>query len=341
MQRLIDRTGGRGGAPANGRYSQTVAEPRDPLTRIIGESPGIREAKQTLRLHACFPTSVLILGATGTGKGLAAEVLHEQSRRPGEFVLVNCATIQSDLAESQLFGHEQGSFTDAKKKRVGAVERAHQGTLFLDEITELPGRLQAKLLTVLDDGWFETVGGSKAKRSEFRLVAATSADLGELVDQRRFREDLYFRIKACTIQLPDLSDRGFDVVLLGRSLLHHISRDIGREVRIAPGAEQLLLQRPWPGNVRQLANTLMLATVRSEDGLIDEATMDDVLDNAEESGPRSARWIPTMEEAVERARREAIERAFAATGRDLAKAARLLDISPSTLYRYRRELGME
>lgn len=333
----------RTGSPALDALRKVSAEARqNELARIVGESPGIREAKRAIRMHAHFGTSVLILGATGTGKGLVAHVLHSMSQRRGEFVHINCATIQPELADSYLFGHEPGSFTGAgPRRRIGAVERANGGTLFLDEITELPLHVQAKLLTVLDDGQYEPVGGSRSKYSEFRLVVATSADLGALVEQGQFREDLYYRIQNRVIRLPDLADRGFDVVLLARALLDRISRDIGREVTITREAEALLLRHHWRGNVRQLCSVLMEAVVQADGSLISQVTMDDVLGSNRDPKSGARKWIPTLEEVDQGAKREAIERALAATGGNKAEAARLLGISTSSLYRYRRKLGME
>ena len=329
--------------PALAALRKASAEARQiELSRIVGESPGIREAKRAISLHAQFGTSVLILGATGTGKGLAAHVLHAMSGRRGEFVHLNCATISPELADSHLFGHEPGAFTGAgSRRRVGAIERAHGGTLFLDEITELPLHIQAKLLTVLDDGRYEPVGGSRTKYSEFRLVVATAVDLGMLVERGEFRQDLYYRIHTRMIRLPALADRGYDIALLARVFVARISHDIGREIIIEPAAEALLFCRQWRGNVRQLYSVLMEAVVQADGSSICEVTMGDVLDGAPDSSPSGPRWIPTLDEAVDRATRETIERALAASGGNRAEAAKLLGISLSSLYRYRRELGLE
>lgn len=312
------------------------------LARIIGESPQIRDARARLKMHAPLGTSVLILGETGTGKGLAATVLHALSRRKGRFVHVNCATISPELADSRLFGHERGAFTSARDRRIGAVERADRGTLFLDEITELPVGLQAKLLTVLDDGCYERVGGSESRRSRFRLVAATSADVERVLGEGQLRSDLYYRIQTGIIRLPSLAARGYDVVLLARKLVERLVGEIGCVPgQLTRGAEALLLGRAWPGNIRQLRALMTTALIRAEDGLIDEALMSDIIESKHASSPDTPRWLPTLEEAVETAKREAIARALAATGGNKTAAAELLGVSPRTLYRCRQELGLE
>lgn len=313
------------------------------LARIVGQSPAIREIKRQIRLHAPLQTSVLMLGDTGTGKGLAADVLHALSGRAGECVHRNCATIKPSLADSNLFGHEPGAFTDARGRRVGAIERADGGTLFLDELTELPGEVQAKLLTVLDDGYYERVGGSETRRSDFRLVAATAAKIDEALERGKLRADLYFRIRTSVIHLPPLADRGYDVVLLARALLDDVAAEI-RLDRSTPeltrSAETLLLGRSWPGNIRGLKYVLATALIRAEDGVIDEAAMGEALDANLDMSSEPSDWLPTLAEAEEIARRETIQRALAVTEGNLTKAARLLGISPSTLYRHRLKLGL-
>lgn len=313
-----------------------------PLARIVGQSPAIRLAKAELSTHAPLGTSVLIVGETGTGKGLAADVLHALSRRPGECVHVNCATIVPELAESRLFGHERGAFTSAHKQHVGAIERAHEGTLFLDELTELTTQVQAKLLTVLDNGRYERLGGTSVRESRFRLVAATSADIERALATGRLRTDLYHRIRTAFIRLPPLAVRGYDVVLIARELAGRVAADVGRaSFRLTQEAEAQLLGRAWDGNVRQLRNVLTTALIRAEDGLIDDKVMGMAIDTEALSPSDRSRWLPTLDEALEAAKREAIARALAAAEGNKAEAAELLGISTSTLYRYRRELGME
>lgn len=325
-----------------GATAEPVAHDRIQLARIIGESPSIREAKKRLRMHAPLGTSVLLLGETGTGKGLAADVLHALSHRQGKFIHVNCATISPSLADSHLFGHERGAFTSARDRRIGAVERADRGTLFLDEITELPVELQAKLLTVLDDGSYERVGGSESRRSRFRLVAATSADIEQVLATDQLRSDLYYRIQTGIIRLPPLAARGYDVVLLAREIIKRLVGEIGcAPGQLTRGAETLLLGRMWYGNIRQLRAILTTALIRAVDGLVDETLMSEILDADQTPSPHAPRWLPTIEEAVGTAKREAIARALAATGGNKSAAAELLGISASTLYRYRQELGLE
>lgn len=327
---------------ASRRADPSSREEDDPLSEIVGTSRAVREIRTKLRLYAPLATSVLLLGETGTGKGLAARVLHELSGRQGDFVHVNCATVSPSLADSHLFGHERGAFTSARDRRIGAVERADGGTLFLDELTELPVELQAKLLTVLDDGCYERVGGSETRQSNFRLVAATAADLGEMLDKGTLRGDLYYRIKTALIRLPSLVRRGHDAVLLSRELVPRLVREIGcGPVALTPLAEARLLGREWPGNIRQLKGVLTSAIIHAEDGIVNEAIMDQAIGNDEESSRRPSRWLSTLDEALANAKREHILRALAATDGNKELAAKLLGISTRTLFRYRKELGIE
>lgn len=335
--------GGRSSSQArSGRTNASSRESDDPLREIVGTSRAVREIRTKLRLYAPLATSVLLLGETGTGKGLAAKVLHELSGRQGDFVHVNCATISPTLADSHLFGHERGAFTDARNRRIGAIERANRGTLFLDELTELPVELQAKLLTVLDDGRYERVGASETRQSAFRLVAATAANVDDMLEGGTLRSDLYYRIGVASIRLPSLAQRGHDAVLLSRELVPKLVREIGcGPVTLTPLAETRLLGREWPGNVRQLKGVLSSAIIHAEDGIVNETIMDRVIGRDEEGGPRPSRWLSTLDEALANAKREHILRALAATDGNKDLAASLLGISTRTLYRYRKELGID
>jgi len=240
------------------------------LERLVGVSPGIRTVKEQLRRFAPTEAPVLLLGSTGTGKGLAADIIHRISGRPGSFEPVNCATLTRDLGVSQLFGHRRGAFTGAVDSAAGAVERADLGTLFLDEVTDLPPEVQPALLTVLEDGRYLPLGESKARQSRFRVVAATAKPIEKMVEEGEFRGDLYARLRTCRIRLPDLADRGADVVLIARSLLPDISARMGRpSLRLSPTACAALLDSEWPGNVRDLASVLIGAVLATDDERIE------------------------------------------------------------------------
>ncbi len=238
---------------------------------IVGRSVPLRRALAAAAQVAPTSASVLLLGETGTGKELFARAVHDGSpRREKPFVRVNCAAIPSTLMESELFGHERGAFTGAVRSREGRFALADRGTLFLDEVGELSPELQPKLLRVLQEGEFETVGGTRTRKVDVRIVAATHRDLEAEVRAGRFREDLYFRLAVFPIRLPPLRERGDDVVLVARTLLARIARSLGRPV---PGLDEadvaLLLSHSWPGNVRELSNVLERAVITAGGGRLD------------------------------------------------------------------------
>ena len=225
---------------------------------MVGESPAFQSVLKSVRTVAPTDTTVLILGETGTGKELVARAIHESSKRSkGSFVKVNCAAIPASLLESELFGHEKGSFTGAVSQKIGRFELAHEGTLFLDEIGELPLELQPKLLRAIQDQEFERLGGTRTIRTDARLVAATNRDLKAMVEQNKFRSDLYYRLNVFPVSVPPLRERREDIPLLTRYFVqkhaHRMSRNIDT---IAPSVLDLLTQYDWPGNIRELQNVL-------------------------------------------------------------------------------------
>ncbi len=224
---------------------------------IVGESTKMQDVYKIIERIASTNVTILVRGETGTGKELIAAAIHKRSNRANEpFVKINCAAITETLLESELFGHEKGAFTDAKEMRKGRFELADKGTLFLDEIGDISPNLQVKLLRVLQEREFERVGGSKTIKVNVRIVAATNRNLEKMVQEGKFREDLYYRLNVIPINLPALRERGDDIKLLVNFFLETAIKNHKREVIITPKAMDTLCAYPWPGNIRELQNTI-------------------------------------------------------------------------------------
>ncbi len=232
---------------------------------MVGRSEALREVFDQIRMVAPTDSTVLICGETGTGKELVARAIHRLSARSAHpFVRCTCAAIPAGLLESELFGHEKGSFTDAVAQRIGRFELASRGTIFFDEIGDTPLELQPKLLRVLQEREFERLGSSHTLRSEARLIAATNADLLQMVASKRFRPDLYYRLSVFPIHVPPLRERPADIPLLVRHFARDAARRLNRRVsRIDPAAMDALVAHCWPGNVRELQNLVERAVIRS------------------------------------------------------------------------------
>ena len=235
----------------------------EPTPEIIGEAPAMQEVFRAIGRLARSHITVLINGESGTGKELVAKALHRHSpRAKNPFIALNMAAIPKDLMESELFGHEKGAFTGAQLRRAGRFEQANGGTLFLDEIGDMPAELQTRLLRVLADGEFYPVGAHLAIKVDVRIIAATHQNLEILVDQGRFREDLFHRLNVIRIHIPALRERKQDIPLLLRHFLHHAAAELGVEIKtLKPEAEAFLSTLEWPGNVRQLENSCRWLTV--------------------------------------------------------------------------------
>jgi len=233
------------------------------VNELIGCSTGLRRTWESVRLVAKTDAAVLIQGETGTGKELVARAIHDESlRRSGPFVTLNCAAMPSGLIESELFGHERGAFTGAWAQTTGRFHLAHQGTLFLDEIGDLPLELQPKLLRVLQEQEFERLGGTRTIHVDVRVVAATNQDLGQMVADRRFRADLFYRLNVFPIEIPSLRQRSEDIPLLAWHFLNRLARRMNKDVTHIPSDVMDALRRhDWPGNVRELQNFLERAMI--------------------------------------------------------------------------------
>ena len=322
------------------------------VDNIIGESPTIREVRGMIRrigtlstLTSNSPPCVLITGETGTGKDLVARAIHHCGpRRDAPFVHINCTAISEHLAESELFGHVKGAFTDARAERRGLFELADKGTLFLDEIGHMPLALQAKLLTAIDHRTIRPVGGSQERKVDAHLIAATNRNLAEAVSEGQFRDDLYHRLKVITVRLPSLRERGHDVELLAR---HFLSVQAARSGSIAedfsPEAVSAMREYDWPGNVRELAHSVERAVLFADSPMIRSIHMNlqQVQSKGqatiEMSGSTSIRLdfsenCPTLEEVEY----QIIQAALQHSSFNLTRAARILGISRDAV-RYRLE----
>lgn len=317
---------------------------------ILGESPPVRLLKEQVERIAALESpggagapTVLLLGETGTGKGLVARAIHQQSpRASGPFVEINCAAIPSSLLEAELFGYERGAYTDARAAKPGLFEAAEGGTLFLDEIGHMDPSLQVKLLKAIEDKVVRRLGGLRSKTVNARLIAATNRDLEEAIVEGAFRQDLYFRLKVLTIELPSLRTRGPDITLLARHYLDWYARQYGRPPKtLAPDAVAFLLAYPWPGNVRELAHVMERATllhgeptVKVEDlGLSSEKMQRPVAISAD---GRVQVDFGSGGIVLDEVERQLIVKALDASGWNRSQAAQLLGISRDTL-RYRME----
>ncbi len=310
--------------------------------QLIGRSKAMEELFRQMELVAASRANVLILGESGTGKELVANALHDNSARcDGRFLPINCAAIPAEILESELFGHERGAFTGAGARQVGKFELADGGTLFLDEIGELPFGMQVKLLRVLEEREFMRVGGSETIKVDIRLIAATNQDLEALVETRRFRSDLYYRLKVVTVKIPPLRDRPCDIPLLANHFLVQYGKENHREgMSFSPEAMRHLMSVRWEGNVRELRNLVESLVVLAPNL---EIRVEDVPEEYLQAGPAPAApgeaspspqsGATTMEEIERLAILEALEK----TGGNRTQAADQLGIGLRTLQRKLKE----
>ena len=306
---------------------------------IIGQSAGMRRVVQTLRQIAPTDATVLIEGESGTGKELVAKALHNNSpRKDRNFVALNCAALSEGILESELFGHEKGSFTGAVTSRKGRFEHADGGTLFLDEVGDMPMATQIKLLRVIENREIVRVGSNDPRRVDVRLVSATNRSLEDLIKAKQFREDLYFRLKVVRIVLPPLRDRREDIPLLTEFYLHRLAAEHAKPVTgITPEALRVLAAYAWPGNVRELINTLETMIVLAQKPILDVADIPPEIRPAAGAAPQ-AELRPGM--TLGEAERLLIERTLEMTKGNRSQAAAILGIGQRTLYRKIKEYGM-
>ena len=268
---------------------------REPVHGIVGDSHAIRDQIRRAKRYATTSAPVLISGERGTGKELFARLIHQASGRDGEYITLNCSTLPPELTEAELFGHVRGAFTGAGEPREGMFGAASGGTLLLDEVGDLPLQAQAKLLRVLQEGAVRRVGDHREVPIDVRVVAATLRDLKQMVQDGEFREDLYYRLAWCRLDLPPLRDRGRDVVRLARHYLAHGRELVGRQKGLSRDAERLLLVHNWPGNVRELQRSLFRAVIEGKGRRVSGDDLQAVMDSlavpsgaeAGTPGPRS------------------------------------------------------
>ena len=344
------------------RVPAVYEQPDDDVAveRIIGQSPAMREVYKLIGRIAPRDVNVLITGESGTGKELIARaVLHHSPRKDKPFLAVNCAAIPETLIESELFGHEKGAFTGATLRRIGKFEQCDGGTLFLDEIGDIPLATQAKLLRVLQDNSFQRLGGTELITSDVRIISATHQPLETLIAEKRFRQDLYFRLKVAGIDVPPLREREVDVILLAHQLVRRYNRSLKTNIRsFSPDVLPVLINYPWPGNVRELENAIKAALVVARGTVLrleflpeqiqkggahlagdDAGSHRPVADSPTKEARAVAEKLASQpalsgrlhEAATSLIEREVIRAALKRSGGQLAPAAKLLGISRTTL----------
>jgi two-component system NtrC family response regulator len=317
----------------NRKLEERAGEDQTVLGTMITAAPEMMKVARTIERVANTGVSVMLLGASGTGKELLARGLHSASNRAGgAFVAINCAAIPENLLEAELFGYEKGAFTGAIKTTEGKIELAHGGTLFLDEVGDIPLPLQVKLLRFIQE---RVIGGRKPIAVDTRIVSATHQDLPEMIKAGSFREDLYYRLAEIVVRIPSLAERHGDSVLLAKHFLHRFAREMNPQVKgLSPGALAAIDEWPWPGNVRELENRMKRAVIMADGKLITAEDLD--------LEARTDAALPVnLKSARELADRRAIRQALARTENNISGAAKLLGISRPTLYDLMKQYDLQ
>ena len=323
---------------AENRRLREIKQP-DAMAGLITRDSEMLRIGRTVERVASSDATVLLLGESGTGKEVLAQGLHVASKRQGRFVAINCAAIPENLLESELFGYEKGAFTGAGKTTPGKIETAHNGTLMLDEIGDLPHSLQAKLLRFLQQRTIERLGGRSEIPVDVRVVCATHQDLKNLINEGRFREDLYYRLAEIVINIPPLRARTGDAVLLSHAFLRRFSQDQRRgTLSFTEDAIQAIEQHTWPGNVRELLNAIKRASIMAEN---DRLGCDDLGLPPPRSGNGAENADLDLRTVREAAERQAIVAALARTNGNIVKASEMLGVSRPTLYDLMRKLSIK
>jgi two-component system nitrogen regulation response regulator NtrX len=326
--------------------ADALREALGPTATIVGGSPQLAEVRALIARVAPTEARILVTGESGTGKELVAAAIHAGSARAdGPFIRVNCAGIPRELVESEMFGHEKGSFTGASERRIGRFEQADGGTLFLDEVGDLSPEAQAKLLRALEAGEIERVGGERAIPVDVRVVAATNKDLRRAVTDGTFREDLLYRLHVFPIHIPPLRERPGDIPELVRHFVALVCTRIGRaKVDVTPAATDLLVRHRWPGNVRELANIVERLIILSGRATVTDEDVRAALPAADaglEPLPSPAKLELALSDELDRYEKTLITRALSAARGNVAEAARALATDRANLYRRMRRLDIE
>lgn len=329
------------------RDTVETAKGRYDFGRIVTLNPKVREMLELVRKAAeSDKTTILVLGESGTGKGVLARAIHYGSPRAAMPLLeLNCAALPDTLLESELFGYEPGAFTDARRRKEGLLEKANGGTLFLDEIGNMSANVQAKLLRVLEEGVFMRLGGTRLIKVDVRIIAATNSNLKEAVARGQFRDDLFYRLNVVPVYIPPLRERREDIIPLALDLLRHFNKELKKNFTgFTPGAAELIVHYPWPGNIRELKNVVERAMILSPEGdIAPEYLPEEIRDfvpeeqamaaaapsNAEYDLSAAGHQFVTLRELEERY----IHEVLAATGNNKTQAARILGIHPTSILR--------
>ena len=321
----------------NRRLAEKAGEDKTVLGRMITAAPEMMKVARTIERVANADVSVMLLGASGTGKELLARGVHESSgRRDGAFVAINCAAIPENLLESELFGHEKGAFTGAVRTTEGKIELANGGTLFLDEVGDIPLPLQVKLLRFLQERTIERIGGRKAIAVDTRIVCATHQNLEAMIGAGTFREDLFYRLAEIVVKIPTLAERPGDAVLLAKHFLARFAREMNPKVKgFAPDALAAIDGWGWPGNVRELENRVKRAVIMAEGKLVGAEDLDLA------GGDAEAGEALNLKAAREQADRRMIRQALARCEGNISNTAKLLGISRPTLYDLLKQYDMQ
>jgi two-component system, NtrC family, response regulator AtoC len=310
------------------------------LDSLVGRSPKMLEVYKKIAVISDSRSTVLIYGASGTGKELVARAIHHNGpRRDRSFYAVNCGALTETLLESELFGHVRGAFTGAIETKGGILSAADGGTVFLDEVSEMSPALQVKMLRVLEDQEFRPVGSNQALRVDVRIIAASNRMLGELVDQGKFRQDLYYRLRVIEVDLPPLRERIEDIPLLVEHFLKKLGDERGRSFRVSQRALSILLSYGWPGNVRELENALESAVALNRSGVITAEELPDKIQTGAKESERLERLYADLPHMDELERRYLMHVLNVAESNKL-KAAGILGISRKTLYRMLRRFNL-
>lgn len=331
--------------------SKTGTTVKFDFSKIIGESKAIKQAKVNCMQFGKTRENILLIGESGTGKEVFAHAIHNICCPNGPFIAMNCAAIPRNLIESELFGYERGSFTGAEKNgRPGKIELADGGTLFLDEIGDMPYELQAVLLRVLQDKEVARIGSKRTQVVNFRLIAATNHNLWQMVEERTFREDLYYRLSVLTVEIPPLRERKEDIILLAEYFIEQYANRIGKPVPvIGDSAREVMMKYNWPGNVRQLENAMIYAVNMTENITIEANHLPKELfyENQSKKIPIESWKINTSQEnfrtdlSLKEHEKQIIERTLAQTNNTVSIAAKILGISKTSIYRKMKEYGIE